>query len=113
VIRNSEAENLGFVQVEIFTGGYFFRRTISAAYGYSMEAFCGRYYLGSISVEGESGANTIQNQIKSLKLQNNDTLIWVSLIPRQLNMVVPLTTKEKYTPVCQLPSFGPKRQGCD
>src|SRR6266516_5494485 len=70
VIRNSEAENLGFVQVETVTGGYVFKRTIPPAYGYSIEAFRDKYHLGSISVEGGSRANTVQNQLKSLKLKN-------------------------------------------
>jgi hypothetical protein len=104
MLQNSETERLGFVQVSTVRGswGNLLKTTVSAAYGYSIEVFRERYYIGSITVMGTSSTQHIQQQLKSKKVQNGDTLIWVSLTPRLMTMDVPLRTTRDNDLVCKL-----------
>src|SRR5690242_16523248 len=105
MLPNSETERLGFVQITTVNRGpwgNFIKTTVSAAYGYSIEVFRGRSYIGSIAVTDKPDANQVQQQLKSMKVQNGDTLIWVSLTPRKIEMNVPLTTIDGNYPVCKL-----------
>ncbi len=71
MLQNSETEKLGFVQVSIVRGSWKnpFRTTISAAYGYSIEVFRDRYYVGSISVTDTVAADHVQQQLKSMSAE--------------------------------------------
>jgi hypothetical protein len=101
---NSETEKLGFAYAETVRGawGNLFKPEVSAAQGYSIEVFRGRSHIGSIAVTNTTGANQFQQQLRSRKVQNGDILIWVSLMPRQVDMNVPLTTIDGNYPVCRL-----------
>lgn len=103
MLQNSATETLGFVQISSVKTTPLrglFSSTVQAAYGYSIEVFRDKYYIGSISDTAE--AERIQQRLKAIKAKNGDTLIWVSLIPHQITLNIPLTTNDKLNPICNL-----------